>query len=90
MFETYQAILRANHVEWSGSAPPHLAADTPVRVHITLLEEEVTHAARPTSGERMAAALEQLAKTHSLTGIEDPAAWERSAREDRPLPDRDA
>jgi hypothetical protein len=39
-------------------------------------------------GQRMAAALEQLAAIHALAEITDPAAWERENRQDRALPGR--
>lgn len=43
-----------------------------------------------TQGERMAAALEQLAALDTLSEISDPSAWQREQRQDRSLPDRDA
>jgi len=43
------------------------------------------HAAR---GMRMALALAELARIGAFSEIEDPAAWEREIRRDRPLPGR--
>lgn len=87
MLETYQATLHDNHIEWSGEAPQSLPPNQAVRVHVTILEK--LPACDRNQGERMAAALEQLAASHSLEHIPDPAAWQRQTREDRPLPGRD-
>jgi hypothetical protein len=89
MLETYQAVLRANQVEWSGDAPPQLAVNEAVRVHITLLDKVDGPPAAATQGARMAAALERLAASRSLAGIADAAEWEREQRKDRALPGRD-
>jgi antitoxin (DNA-binding transcriptional repressor) of toxin-antitoxin stability system len=37
----------------------------------------------------MAEILERLAAHHSFGEIEDPVAWQREVRQDRPLPDRE-
>jgi hypothetical protein len=87
MLETYQAILRANRLEWTGEAPAGLPADQGVRVHVTLLER--ASVAETDRGQQMAAALEALAALGGLSGITDPAAWEREVRQDRPLPGRE-
>ena len=86
MSETYQAILRANHLEWCGDTPSNLSADTPVRVQVTLLEKnDLPHAAQ---GQRMAQILEQLASNRAVVSIDDAEAWQREIRRDRPLPGR--
>ena len=41
-----------------------------------------------TSGERMAHALESLARSGALEGV-DAVAWQREVRAERPLPGRD-
>jgi hypothetical protein len=41
------------------------------------------------AGERMAAALERLATSHSAASFEDPLAWQREIRKDRQLLNRD-
>lgn len=41
-------------------------------------------------GNRIKDLLIQLAKTETFSDITDPVAWQRSAREDRPLPGRAA
>jgi hypothetical protein len=88
MLETYPGILRDNRIEWSGESPPQVSADRGVRVHVTILDRVEALPSGVERGQRMAAALEQLAAMQSLTGITDPLAWERELREDRVLPDR--
>ncbi|HEV2349367.1 MAG TPA: hypothetical protein VG028_05905 [Terriglobia bacterium] len=84
MLNTYKAVLQGNRLEWVEEIPEHLAGDQPVAVSVTILE------AHPSQGQRMAEALEALARLNSLTHISDPAAWEREGRKDRSLIDRDS
>jgi len=90
MLNTYKAILRGNHLEWTGDAPKHLTQEDAVMVYVTILNEPVVVPAVTQQGQRMAVALEQLAAINALKEITDPAAWEREVRQDRSLPDRDA
>lgn len=82
MLPTYKAILRDDHVEWIDS-PPDRSRATPV--HITLLEEGTSV---PDRGKAMAEALEKLAQSGAFSDIEDPVAWQREIRKDRPLSGR--
>jgi len=50
------------------------------------VEDEIDKAER---GRRMADALRKLAAIDAFAEIEDPAAWEREIRRDRPLPGRE-
>ena len=81
---TYNAVLRGNRLEWTEEVPERLDADRPVKVSVTILE------ANSGQGQRMADALEALARLNSLSHISDPAVWEREQREDRSLADRDS
>jgi hypothetical protein len=56
------------------------------RVLVTVLEEETEREGR---GQRMADALTKLAESGTFSGVEDPVAWQREVRDDRPLPGRD-
>jgi hypothetical protein len=76
MLNAYKAVLRGNRLERAEEVPEHLSGDQPVTVSVTILE------AIPGQGQRMAEALEALARLNSLTHISDPAAWEREGRED--------
>ncbi len=83
---TYKAILRGNHLEWRGDAHLTLPPDHAVAVHVTVLDEPTAPTAHSQSrGERMAAALAQLAQLHTCADITDPVAWEREQRQERPL-----
>ena len=84
MLTTYEAILRGNIIEWRGDAPRSLPPGQAVNVHVTVL---ATPIAESNQGERMAAALEVIAQSRSLEGL-DAAAWEREERAERPLPGR--
>jgi hypothetical protein len=87
---TYKAILRGDRLEWRGSSHQHPPTDRPIAVHVTLLDEpsNETGVHENGQGERMAAALERLAKLRALAEIDDPAAWERATRQERALPGR--
>ncbi len=87
---TYRAVLKGDRLEWLGEVPPEIDRDRAVPVDVSILCDErfsASHAAH--AGERMAAALEKLAASQSASSIEDPVAWQREARRDRLLPDRD-
>lgn len=92
MLPTYKTILRGNRLEWRGSVRQYLPTDRPVAVHVTVLDEPLVDvdAGEKGQGARMAAALERLAEIHALVDIDDAATWEREARQERPLPGRDA
>ncbi len=83
MPDRYTAILRGNQLEWTGVAPaqPDRGTATPVTV---IVRQRI-----PDSGRQMAAALERLAREDPPIEIGDPAQWERSLRQDRPLLGRD-
>jgi hypothetical protein len=84
MTPTYPAVLRDNRIEWSGDAPPDLTPEQSVGVLVTLVEPPGV----ADRGQRMAAALAKLAGS-ALAQIDDPVAWQREQRTDRPLPGRD-
>ena len=86
MQETYAAILRGDHLEWSGENRPDLGShDRPVAVRVTILGEATPRG----DGRLMAEALERLSTLQALPSLTDPAAWEREVRRERPLPDRE-
>jgi hypothetical protein len=89
MLTTYKAILKNNRLEWRGAAPRQLSPDEALEVHVTILDEPTAPSTNGTQGERMAAALEQLATMSAPVKIANPTAWEREVRQERPLPDRE-
>lgn len=86
---TYRAVLRGNRLEWRGEIPPEVGKDREIDVAVAILRDGPP-ARKADSGARMAAALEKLAASSTgVTAIEDPVAWQREVRGDRPLPGRD-
>jgi hypothetical protein len=84
---TCRALLYGDRLEWLEDAPES-QTDAPLRVHVTVLEQEPpveVHA----RGHAMAAILEQLAERRTFSAITDPVRWQRELRQDRVLPGRD-
>jgi len=84
---TYKALLYRDRLEWLEEVPES-QADAPLRVYVTVLEQEPpaeTHA----RGHAMAAILEKLAERHTFSVITDPVRWQRELRQDRVLPGRE-
>jgi hypothetical protein len=84
---TYQALLHGDRLEWLGEAPEP-QTDAPLRVHVTVLEQEPL-AAGQARGHAMAALLEKLAERRTFSAITDPGRWQRELRQDRELPGRE-
>ena len=89
MYNTYAAVLRGEKLEWRSEKPARLTEDRAINVHITILEETPTAKTASDQGQRMAAALEELAQITASNLPTDPMAWERETREDRTLPGRE-
>lgn len=84
MLRTYEGILEGDRVRWTEEEVP--ATNRPLRLHITVLEEETEKERR---GQQMADALSKLAESDAFSAVDDPSAWQREVRQDRPLPGRD-
>ena len=82
MQTTYEAILHADHVEWPDGAPD---LSKPVRARVIVADEGPPRS----RGREMVAALEAIASMGIFDHIEDPVAWQREIRKDRPQPGRD-
>jgi hypothetical protein len=80
MHETYRAVLRGNHLEWSGEAPGKLRADRGVEVMVTILGELDSPVSARERGAAMAAPLERLAAAGGPKSFGDAAEWERETR----------
>lgn len=86
MYKTYNATMRGNQIEWETDSPP-VDTEAGVKVQITVLKQfEGTEEERK---EKLFAALEKLAHEGKTPWPEDPAAWQREIRQDRPLPGRE-
>lgn len=72
-------------MKWDDVEAPQLGLNDEVRVIVTLLEKST----RAVSGGGMAAAMAAIAAMPDRTIIEDPVAWQREMRQDRPLPGRE-
>lgn len=77
--QTYRAILQGSQITWLDT-PPDLPPDTEIYVTVA---QTISKASR---GQAMAAALEKLAQLNPF-GDDDPVAWQRETRQDRPLPE---
>ena len=82
MLRTYEGTLKGNRIDWSGEAP---APEQPLRVHITILDEEDADGSQ---GSRMAGALSRLADSGAFADIDHPSEWQRRVRRERSLPGR--
>jgi hypothetical protein len=88
MMRTYKAFLHGDRLEWLEEAPES-QTDAPLRVHVTVLEQEPPKEAHA-RGHAMAAMLEKLAEHHNtFSAITDPVRWQRELRQDRVLPGRE-
>ena len=80
-----RTLLHSDIVEWLDEAP---AIEEPVQSYIVILNNlKVDHP--DNRGPVGAAMLEILADKGAFDHIEDPVAWQREMRKDRPLPFRD-
>lgn len=85
MKRAYKAVLHGDRVEWLDGAPE---AEGPVTVYITLSEVSVSEDSE-FGGKSTFELLQALADMGAFAEIEDPVAWQREIRKDRPLLFRD-
>lgn len=83
---TYEAVLKGDRLAWAGDAPD---AEQEMRVHVTVLDAAPAPEIDRASGRAMADALRKAAVAGAYRDIEDPVAWQREIRKDRPMPGRD-
>ena len=85
MKRAYKAILHGDRVEWLDGAPN---TDEPVPVYITISEVPAP-GETGLKGKTTYELLQELADMGAFAEIEDPVAWQREIRKDRPLPFRE-
>ena len=85
MRRAYKAVLRGDRVEWVDGAPE---IDGAVQVFVTLWDGAGSGDAQP-EGKSAFESLQALADLGAFDGIDDPVAWQRGLRWDRPMPFRD-
>jgi hypothetical protein len=85
MKQVFKAILHGDRVEWLNGAPDEKG---PLLVEITVTKEldpkEEALLSKPVSE-----LFQALADSGAFSEIEDPVAWQREIRKDRPLPGRE-
>ena len=85
MKQVFKAILHGDRVEWLDGAPE---SDGPIQVYVSVTE--VKRDDDPEPGQKsMVELFQALADSGAFADIEDPVAWQREQRKDRPLPGRD-
>ncbi len=88
MLHTYKAVLKGNRLEWGQDIPLKPDNGNEMVVLVTILKSKPRMSQQQDRGQRMAKALEKLAAAHPVATIQNPQAWEREIRQDRPLPGR--
>ena len=91
---TYKAVIRHDpvehhdYVEWISGKP---RTNVPLEVEITTWEDksDLNQYKANSDMDKAVSALEKLAELGTFSEIEDPVAWQREIRKDRPLPGRD-
>ncbi len=87
MRRAYKAVLHGDRVEWLEGAP-ETDGPVPVEVHITI-SSEVGSRVSDDAGKSVFELFQELADMGAFSEIEDPVAWQREIRKDRPLPGRE-
>jgi hypothetical protein len=92
MPETYPAILNGDRLEWTGEPPGPDPQGRALAVEVAILGDVPVDdpADLEDRSRRAIAALERLAARGTFAEIEDPVAWQREVRQDRPLPGRES
>ncbi len=85
MKRAYKAILRGDRVEWLDDAPE---GEQPLEVSVIIGEKHATES-RDEEGKSIIELFQALADSGAFADIDDPVAWQREQRKDRPLPGRD-
>ena len=86
MKRAYKAVLHGDRVEWLDGVPE---TDGPIQVYITVSNSPDLEGPE-SKGQTVFDALQALADMGAFDEIEDPVAWQREIRKDRPLPFRDS
>ena len=85
MKRAFKAVLHGDRVEWTDGAPE---VDGPLQVYITVSDISLP-ADTDLSGKTVFELLQELADMGAFAEIDDPVAWQREIRKDRPLPGRE-
>ena len=85
MKRAYKAVLHGDRIEWLDGAPE---IDGPLQVYITISNLPDPEDSQ-SKGQTVFELFQALADMGAFDEIEDPVAWQREIRKDRPLPFRD-
>ena len=85
MKQVFKAILHGHRVEWLDGAPE---SDEPIQVYVSVPEVKRDDDPGPRQ-ESIVELFQALADSGAFADIDDPVAWQREQRKDRPLPGRD-
>lgn len=84
MRPTYEAIIDGERITWQGKRP-----DLNGRTRVRLNLEVITDGREP-NGAKLARMIDDfIQRTGGLTSIDDPVAWQREQRIDRPIEGRE-
>ena len=91
MQQTYRAVLykKDQHLEWKDPPPSSVLNEDSLEVEVTIRSKPKLEMSQKERGEKIVALFQELAKSDPFADIEDPVAWQREIRKDRPLPFRD-
>ena len=85
MTRIYEAILQGDQFDWGEVRPPEVESNQRVKVTIVVHEPDSLYS----HGPAMAETFNRLAAMDAFSYIDDPVAWQREIRQDRPLPGRE-
>ncbi len=88
MLQTYSAILKNNHLQWTNEEPEPQNSGRPLTVLVTIIDE-IDANDGPAKKEKLLQVMSRMAARNSLSIISDPVAWQQEIRADRNLPGRE-
>lgn len=86
MLRTYEGVLEGDRVRWAGDDMP--ATDRPLRVHVTVLDEESEPKERKSKAREWPTRSPNWQNQAHFGGVEEPIECQQEIRQERPLPGR--
>jgi hypothetical protein len=84
MLPSYEAIYEHGQLHWLAEPPPQ----NNVKVIVTIIEPVKQETPDSPNGQKLALLFEKMAETGIGKAFGDPLEWQRTERQDRPLPGR--
>jgi hypothetical protein len=88
MLTTVKATVEGEHIEWQEDMDKMLPPNQRVDVLVTILQADSSEASVEERARRRVAALERLAARNPFASVAEPERWQRGARQDRELGER--